>query len=83
MSFKQAADFVRKVVQERKEITPIISLSNDTSILTMFVKGFSDSEGSIVTVPKWNAAYIRMYNQKINLLKELQKILINLGFKEE
>jgi len=82
LSFKKAADFVREVVQERKKVPTIISTSKNLYILTMFIKGFSDSEGSITLVPKWNAAYIRMYNQKINLLNELRLFLINLGFKE-
>ena len=81
LSFKDATTFIKKVIGDRTVIPTIIQNSNDPIIMTVFIKGFSDSEGTIVT-QKNGANFLKIYNQKKLVLHQIKDMFLKLGFDE-
>ena len=78
LSFKQATEFIQDLIKERSSILDQIKQSNNFNIITSFIRGFSDSEGSIVKTKNGNI--LRFYNQKILILEEIKALMMKLGF---
>ncbi len=74
---KDVRDFLFSIVREGYLPKQIISSQNE-QILCSFIKGFSDSEGSVSEKYR-----IRLSNKNKNLLLEIKKILIKLGFNDD
>lgn len=81
LSFKDATDFVKSIVQDRKKIPEIITYSNNKKIIMMFIKGFSDSEGSII-INNRSRTY-KVYNQNKQVLEDIKRMMLKLGFDEK
>jgi len=75
---KEACEFI-KFLKEGKInfIDKILALGND-DIKAYFIKGFSDSEGTIAK----DHRLIRIYNIDKELLEKIKEVLIDLGFDE-
>ena len=54
---------------------------DDKIILSAFIRGFSDSEGSIVQTKSGNI--LRFYNQKKIILNQVKDMMLKLGFDKE
>ena len=82
LSFKDANIFIKKVVENRDKIPKQILASNNKKIFSMFIKGFSDSEGSIVIL---NGKYgtIKISNQNTFVLNQIRNMMIKLGFDKD
>lgn len=73
---KSAHAFLRYLKNNKKILLNNILNSNSEEIKTSLIKGFSDSEGSIVK----DHRLIRIYNTDKELLENIKQLLINLGF---
>lgn len=80
LSFKSAAEFILGLVKDRQVIPEDIFNSNDDGLLVNFVKGFSDSEGTIVTNERNRANFLKIYNQKRVVLEQVKVLMCKLGF---
>ena len=80
LSFKEATDFVLDVVKDRMTLPKILLWSNNTDVVSMFIKGFSDSEGTFIVQ---KGATLKIYNQKKQVLYELKRLFLKLGFDEK
>jgi len=77
LSFKNATEFVQFIVKKRVRLPQQILDSKDERILSMFVKGFSDSEGSIVVSNSHRSCTLKMSNQKILVLEQIRDIFFS------
>ncbi len=80
LSFKAAANLIHDLVEKRQEVPKAVFDSVDEEILINFIKGFSDSEGTIVTNPSRKSNFLKMYNQKKLVLKQIKEMMIKIGF---
>ncbi|MBS3168759.1 hypothetical protein J4216_06540 [Candidatus Woesearchaeota archaeon] len=79
LSFKDAANFLKSLVKDRKRIPEKIKESKINDIKVNFIKGFSDSEGTIITRNN-GANFLKIYNQNRELLYDLRNLMVSLGF---
>ena len=80
LTWKSAKEFIVDLIKEREEVPKTVINSKNKKIKSMFIKGFYDSEGSIIDNPKGKV--IRGYNTKIIILNQIKKMMVELGFNE-
>ena len=83
LAFKNAANLIKTIVGDRTSIPKIITISKNEAIIQMFVKGFSDSEGTFVINSEGRMNSIKMYNQKFLVLEQIKKMMVRIGFNFE
>lgn len=81
LCFKDANLFVREFIKEKIKIPEQILDSNNQEVFSMFIKGFCDSEGSIVIL-EGKYGIIKISNQNKLVLNQVRSMMIKLGFCE-
>lgn len=83
LSHLDATKYVLDIVGKRLSIPAEILNSNNLGVIASFIKGFSDSEGTFITVERSRAHVLKIYNQKTKILEQVKSLLLKLGFDEE
>lgn len=78
LCFKDATLFIKNFVGNREKIPKEIIYSKSTEVLSMFIKGFVDSEGTIFTSKIANT--FKVYNNKKIVLEQIKEMMLRLGF---
>ncbi|PIN87565.1 hypothetical protein COV12_03225 [Candidatus Woesearchaeota archaeon CG10_big_fil_rev_8_21_14_0_10_32_24] len=78
LSFKDAKKYILSLIGNRSSTPEIILHSNNKKIISNFIKGFSDSEGSIVIAKR--TKMLKISNQNLLLLKQIRNLMVILGF---
>lgn len=80
--FKDAEEFINKIINGKYEIPEIIKKCKERIIIINFIKGFSDSEGSIY-VSKENYTTLKLANQNTIVLSQIKDLMVKkLNFNE-
>ena len=83
LSFKEAADFIEEMIGKKRDKEPTIMVNTyQEDLLTMFIKGLSDSEGTFVSSSKSRSHTLKIYNSNVPLLVAVRDMFIKLGFDE-
>jgi hypothetical protein len=80
LSFKDATEYVLGIVKNRSSVPLQIFNSTNPIILSQFIKGFSDSEGSIVVK---RGCALKLPNQNTKLLTQVYDMMVRLGFPKD
>jgi intein-encoded DNA endonuclease-like protein len=78
LSFKDAKIYVLSLIGDRSSIPQILLNSTNKKIISNFIKGFADSEGSIVIAKR--TKMLKVSNQNMLLLKQCRDLMVMLGF---
>ncbi|MBW2976466.1 hypothetical protein KY347_03395 [Candidatus Woesearchaeota archaeon] len=73
---KDACDYLGHLIDDKEKFLKEILSCNNEDIKSSFIKGFSDSEGSILE----DHRFIRIYNTNKGLLESINQLLVSLGF---